>query len=135
MHEGRDGHRPISPGVERIGRAILDASFRVHRTLGPGLLETVYEHCLAEELREAGLQVEQQVPFTVVYRSVKLQVGYRMDLLVGGAVIVEIKSVDGLSPVHLSQVLTYLRFSERRLGFLINFNSVRLSDGIRRIIL
>lgn len=135
MHEGRDGHRPISPGVERIGRAILDASFRVHRTLGPGLLETVYEHCLAEELREAGLHVEQQVPVPVVYRSVKLQVGYRMDLLVGGAVIVEIKSVDGLSPVHLSQVLTYLRFSERRLGFLINFNSVRLSDGIRRIIL
>jgi GxxExxY protein len=121
--------------VEQIGRAVLDASFAVHRALGPGLLETVYEHCLAEELRQAGLHVEQQVPVPVVYGSVRLQVGYRIDLLVGGAVIVEVKSIDGLSPVHVSQVLTYLRFSERRLGYLINFNTVLLKDGIRRIVL
>jgi GxxExxY protein len=134
MHEGHEG-APISSHVEQIGRAVLDASFAVHRALGPGLLETVYEHCLAEELRQAGLHVEQQVPVPVVYGSVRLQVGYRIDLLVGGAVIVEVKSIDGLSPVHVSQVLTYLRFSERRLGYLINFNTVLLKDGIRRIVL
>jgi GxxExxY protein len=113
----------------------MDAAFRLHRAVGPGLLESAYEHCLAEELRSAGLHVEQQVPVPVVYGSVKLNVGYRIDLLVGGAVIVEVKSVDGLSPVHAAQVLTYLRFAERRLGYLINFNTLRLKDGFRRLVL
>ena len=135
MHEGHDGPAPIPASTERIGRAVLDASYRVHKALGPGLLETAYEHCLAEELRQAGLHVEQQVPVPVVYGSVKLQVGYRIDLLVGGTVIVEVKSVDGLAPVHVSQLLTYLRLSERRLGYLINFNTARLRDGIRRLVL
>jgi GxxExxY protein len=135
MHEGHQGFAPIPPAAERVGRAVLDASFRVHDALGPGLLETVYEHCLAEELRQAGLRVEQQSPVPVVYGAVRLPVGYRIDLLVDGAVVVEIKSVDGLSPVHSSQVLTYLRFSRLRLGFLINFNTVRLRDGVRRLVL
>jgi GxxExxY protein len=135
MHEGHDGRQPIPPSTERIGRAVLDAAFNVHRALGPGLLETVYEHCLAEELRLTGLQVEQQAAVPVIYGSVKLEVGYRLDLLVAGAVVVEVKSVDGLSPVHTSQVLTYLRFADRRLGYLINFNTVRLKDGIRRVVL
>ena len=135
MHEEHHERGPIPPGAERIGRAVLDASFRVHRQLGPGLLENVYEHCLAEELRQAGLHVEQQVALPVVYGSVRLDVGYRLDLLINGAVIVEIKSVDALAPIHTSQVLTYLRFSERRLGYLVNFNSVLLRDGIRRIVL
>ena len=135
MHEGREELRAIPPATERIGRAVLDASFRVHTALGPGLLETVYEHCLAEELRGSGLRVEQQAPVPVVYGSVKLEVGYRIDLLVGGLVVVEIKSVEAFAPVHTSQVLTYLRFSARRLGFLINFNTVHLKDGIRRLVL
>lgn len=135
MHEGHDGRAPIPPGVERVGRAVLDASFRVHRALGPGLLESVYEHCLAEELTQAGLHVRHQVGVPVAYGSVRLDVGFRIDLLVAGVVIVEIKSVDALAPVHTSQVLTYLRFSERRLGFLINFNTVLLKDGIRRLVL
>ena len=135
MHEGHEGRRPVPAITERIGRAVLDASFRVHSALGPGLLETVYEHCLAEELRLAGLHVEQQAAVPVIYGSVKLPVGYRIDLLVGRLVVVEVKSVDGLSPVHSSQVLTYLRFSERRLGFLINFNTVRLRDRVCRLVL
>jgi GxxExxY protein len=135
MHDGHDEPSPIPAGVERIGAAVMDAAFRLHRALGPGLLETAYEHCLAEELRAAGIHVEQQVPVPVVYGSVRLNVGYRIDLLVGGAVIVEVKSVDGLSPVHTAQVLTYLRFAERRLGYLINFNTVRLKDGFRRLVL
>lgn len=132
MHEE---HEPIPPSTERVGRAVIDCSIKVHKALGPGLLETVYEHCLAEELRQAGLRVDQQVPVAVVYGSVKLQVGYRIDLLVGEVVVVEVKSVDGLAPVHLSQTLTYLRLSERRLGYLINFNSALLKDGIRRLVL
>jgi GxxExxY protein len=135
MHEGHQEHAPIAESVERVGRAVLDASFRVHSALGPGLLETVYEHCLAEELRQGGLHVDQQVPVPVVYGSVQLQVGYRIDLLVAGDVIVEVKSIDGLLPVQVSQVLTYLRFSERRLGYLVNFNTVRLKDGVRRVVL
>jgi len=114
---------------------VLDASFRVHSALGPGLLETVYEHCSAEELRLANLHVHQQAPVPVVYGSVRLGVGYRIDLLVAGSVVVEVKSIDGLAPVHTSQLLTYLRFSERRLGYLINFNTVHLRDGIRRVVL
>jgi len=135
MHEGHEGAEPIPAHVERIGRAVLDASYNVHRALGPGLLENVYEHCLAEELRRAGLDVRQQVPVPVAYGSVLLEVGYRIDLLVGGAVVVEVKSVEALAPVHLAQVLTYLRFAERRLGYLINFNSVLLKDGVRRVVL
>ena len=135
MHEGHDGLAPIPSAVERIGRGVLDAAFRVHTALGPGLLENVYEHCLAEELRAGGLRVEQQVPVPVVYGSVKLPVGYRIDLLVAGVVVVEVKSIDRLAPVHISQALTYLRFSERRLAFVINFNTVRLRDGVRRVVL
>lgn len=135
MHEGREGAAPIPAETERVGRAVLDSAYRVHTALGPGLLESVYEHCLGEDLRSAGMRVEQQVPVPVVYGSVKLEVGYRLDLLVAKSVIVEVKSVDGLAPVHVAQVLTYLRLSERRLGFLINFNTARLKDGVRRFVL
>jgi GxxExxY protein len=135
MHEGHEGYAPIPPATERMGRGVLDASYRVHKALGPGMLESVHEHCLAEELRQAGLPVEQQVPVPVVYGAVKLEVGYRIDLLVAGSVVVEVKSVDGLAPVHISQTLTYLRFSQRRLGYLINFNTAHLRDGVRRLVL
>jgi len=135
MHEGHQGRGAVPAAVERVGRAVLDASYSVHTALGPGLLETVYEHCLAEELRQAGLHVEQQVPVPVVHGSVKLEVGYRLDLLIERCVIVEVKWIDALTSIHISQVLTYLRFSGRRLGYLINFNTAQLKDGVRRIVL
>lgn len=134
-HEGHDGIEPIPANVERVGRAVMDAAFAVHKTLGPGLLESVYETCLAEELKQRGLRVERQVGVPVVYGEARLEVGYRLDLLVEGAVVVEIKSVEALAPIHTAQVLTYLRFSNVRLGYLINFNTVLLKQGFRRLVL
>ncbi len=113
----------------------MDAAFVVHRELGPGLLESVYEHCLAEELARAGLGVERQVGLPISYRESNLDVGFRLDLLVERKIVVEIKSIDVLASIHTAQVLTYLRFSRLRLGFLINFNTVRLKDGFRRLVL
>lgn len=107
---------------------------KVHSALGPGLLESAYEACLAYELRQRGLQVLTQVGLPVVYNEVKLDVGYRIDLMVENAVIVEVKSVEAIGPVHLAQVITYLKLSDRRLGLLLNFNVARLKDGIKRIV-
>ena len=135
MHDGHNGIEPVSPEVERMGRAVMDAAFLVHRELGPGLLESVYEHCLAEELISAGLPVERQIAVPVNYRQAKLDVGFRLDLLVDRKVVVEIKSIDALASIHTAQVLTYLQFSGLRLGYLVNFNTVRLKDGFRRLIL
>ena len=135
MHEGHEGTAPISPHVERVGKAVLNAAFAVHSELGPGLLESVYEHCLAEELRASGLHVEQQVGIPVSYRNAQLDVGFRLDLLVDRAVVVEIKSINALASIHAAQVLTYLRFSNIRLGYLVNFNTTRLKDGLRRLVL
>lgn len=135
MHDDHDGIAPISPEVNRIGRAVMDAAFAVHRELGPGLLESVYEHCLAEDLLQAGLTVKRQVAIPVSYRDTRLDVGFRLDLLVEGKVVVEVKAIDALASIHVAQVLTYLRFSQARLGYLINFNSLRLKDGFRRLVL
>ncbi len=135
MHSEHNGPAPVPTRVNEIGTSVMDAAFKVHRVLGPGLLETVYEHCLAEELRQAGLAVERQVGVPVVYGDVRLDVGYRLDLLVERAVVVEVKSIENLAPVHSAQVLTYLRFSDIRLGYLINFNTVLLKDGFRRLVL
>ena len=134
MHGGHDGTEPVSPDVNRVGTAVMDAAFAVHRSLGPGLLESVYEHCLAEELLQAGFGVDRQVPIPVEYRDARLDVGFRLDLLVEGKVVVEVKSIDALASIHTAQLLTYLRFSQVRLGYLINFNSVRLKDGFRRLV-
>jgi len=134
MHEGHDGTEPLPPRVERIGRTVIDAAFTVHRALGPGLLESVYETCLAEELRRAGLQVERQVGMPVAYGDVRVDAGFRLDLLVEKAVVVEIKSIDALASIHTAQILTYLRLSGARLGYLINFNSVLLKNGLRRFV-
>ena len=113
----------------------MDAAFTVHRTLGPGLLESVYEACLAEELERAGLNVQRQVGIPISYRAARMDIGFRLDLLVERAVLVEIKSIDALASIHVAQVLTYLRFSGVRLGYLINFNTLRLKDGFRRLVL
>jgi GxxExxY protein len=135
MHDGHDETEPVPEPVNRIGRAVMDAAFTVHRALGPGLLESVYEACMAEELHRAGLQVERQIGVPVAYGEARMDVGFRLDLLVERAVIVEVKSIDALASIHTAQLLTYLRFSGLRLGYLISFNTVRLKDGFRRLVL
>jgi len=118
----------------QISYLIIGASLQIHKTVGPGLLESAYENALIYELKQAGLNVRNQVPLPFQYKDTRLEVGYRVDLIVHEKVIVEIKSVETLSPVHYSQLLTYLRLSGLKLGLLINFNSSRLSSGIHRIV-
>jgi len=124
--------RRISPN--EVSHAIITAAMRVHTELGPGLLESTYTACLQYELGQAGLLSATQVGLPVVYHEVKLELGYRMDLVVEDLVIVEIKSVDAVSPVHHAQLLSYLKLSGKSLGLLINFNVVHLKDGIRRFV-
>jgi|SRR5579859_804022 len=117
-----------------LSKIILNAAFRVHTAVGPGLLESSYEACLACELRNEGLNVLTQVPLPLIYKEVKLEVGYRLDLLVEDLVVVEIKSVDTLAPIHQAQLISYLKLSGKRLGLLINFNVLHLKDGIKRVV-
>src|ERR1700731_2859542 len=118
-----------------ISHAIIGAAIEVHRLLGPGLLESAYEECLSKELALLRLLFDRQKPIPVVYKDVKLECGYRIDLLVEGRVVVELKSIEGLAPIHEAVILTYLRLSGRRFGLLINFNVTVLKDGIRRFII
>jgi len=118
--------------INDISAQILDASIKVHRTLGPGLLESAYETCLAYELRQRGLRVETQVSLPVVYEGMRIDAGYRIDLLVEGQVIIELKAVEKLIPLHEAQLITYLKLSDKRLVILVNFNVIRLKDGFRR---
>ena len=120
--------------AQEVSHAIITAAMRVHSELGPGLLESAYQACLHCELRSAGIRSETQVGLPVVYRGQKLDIGYRIDLLVEGLVIVEIKSVEGISPVHQAQVISYLKLSGKSIGLLINFNVVHLKDGIKRFV-
>lgn len=113
---------------------IIGAAIEVHRVLGPGLLEDTYEECLARELTLRNVRFEQQKPLPLVYKDLKLEAGYRLDLLVEGRIVVELKAVEALAPIHEAIVLTYLRLSGCRLGLLINFNVPVLKDGIRRFI-
>ncbi len=117
-----------------IATAVLDHAFTLHRTLGPGLLESVYEKALFYDLVESGLLVQSQLPVPLVYKEVKFEAGFRLDLLVENKVIVELKAIDNLAPVHFAQTLTYLKLSNKRLGLLINFNNKLLKDGIHRIV-
>jgi GxxExxY protein len=114
---------------------IIGASIEVHKRLGPGMLESAYEECLCRELELGGFTCSRQVPVPVIYRDIKLECGYRLDLLVENTVVVEVKSVEHLAPVHEAQVLTYLRFSDKHLGLLVNVNVKILKEGIRRFIL
>ena len=134
-HEGHQGHKGLGADVEVLARTIVDASLKVHRALGPGLLESAYEHCLAHELHARGLPLRRQVPLPIVYDGAKLDAGYRLDIVVDDRVIIEIKAVDQLTRLHEAQVLTYLKLSGMRLGFLMNFNIVLFKDGLRRLIL
>lgn len=116
-----------------IATAILDQAFKIHRELGPGLLESVYERCLEYELTEAGYKVQAQKPVAMNYKNISFEAGFRLDLLVNDKVIVEIKSVENLAPVHFAQTLTYLKMTGLKLGLLINFNTKFLKDGIHRV--
>lgn len=117
-----------------IATQIINVAFQLHKKVGPGLLESAYEHALAHDLLEAGLNVQQQVGLPFLYKNVRLEVGYRIDLLVCRKVIVEIKSIENLAPVHFAQTLTYLKLSDLRLGLLINFNTPLLKNGIHRVV-
>ena len=134
-HEGHKGHEALDPRVNVWAREIVDAGLKVHKTLGPGLLESAYEHCLAYELQTRGLKLQRQAALPIVYEATRLDAGYRLDLIVENAIIVEIKAVEALAPIHEAQLLTYLNLSGCRLGFLINFNVVLFKQGIKRMIL
>lgn len=126
---------PTSQAVDGVARIVVGAALTVHRALGPGLLESVYETCLAHELTKRGLSVERQVTTPIVYDGVVMESGLRLDMLVEGCLIVELKAVEAIQPVHQAQVLTYLRLTGHRLALLINFNVALIREGIHRIIL
>jgi GxxExxY protein len=125
---------PIPQDVEQLAAEIVDAAIKVHKALGPGLLESVYEQCLVHELTRRELRPQQQVALPIVYEGAKLDSGLRIDLLVNSLIIVEVKAVEALLPVHQSQLLTYLKLSGRRVGFLVNFNVPLLKDGLKRLV-
>lgn len=120
--------------LNRVGDIILDGAFKVHSQLGPGLLESAYQACLLHELQSRELVVKREVPVPIAYDGLKLDVGFRVDLLVNDKVVVELKAVDKLLPIHMAQVLTYLKLTGCRLGYLLNFNVVHLRDGIKRVV-
>lgn len=120
--------------LDEISGQVIGAAIAVHRELGPGLLESAYEACLVHELRQRGVRVEQQIPQPVFYKGLQLECGYRLDLLVENRVIVELKAVETLLPIHEAQLLTYLKLRQLRLGLLINFNVPILKHGIKRLL-
>ncbi len=120
--------------TNKITSEIIGIAINVHRALGPGLLESAYEEGLASDLKNAGLKIERQKPVPVFYKDIKLKCGYRIDILVEDEVIIELKSVEQLAPIHDAQMLTYLKFSNKKIGLLINFNVILLKNGIKRFI-
>lgn len=119
--------------LNELSYQIIGTAIDIHKSVGPGLLESTYENALAYDLREKGFKVLQQLPMPFVYKEVKMDVGYRIDLLVEDTIIIQIKSVENLAPVHYSQLLTYLKLSDKKLGLLMNFNTKVLKSGIHRI--
>ena len=126
---------PIPAETEELAKAVVDAALKVHKSLGPGLLESVYEICLAHELKLRGIPFQTQVALPVIYEGITIDAGLRLDLLVKDCLIVELKAVETMHPLFDAQLLTYLKLSGKRLGLLINFNVPVLKDGIRRIVL
>jgi GxxExxY protein len=129
---GAGAAREQSP--HEISHSVIKAALKVHSVLGPGLLESAYEAALAHELRKIGFRVETQVGLPVVYDGMKLELGYRIDMLVNDLVIVELKSVEEISKIHVAQVISYLKLSNKKLGLIINFNVLHLKDGIKRLV-
>lgn len=128
-------HAPIPLRAENAARASVDAALQVHKALGPGLLEFAYEHCLAFEIARRGLEVQRQLALPIIYEGERLDAGYRLDLVIEGTVIIEIKSIDALAPIHDAQVLTYLKLSGLRVGLLMNFNVALFRQGLKRFVL
>ncbi|MGF7139208.1 GxxExxY protein [Roseimarinus sediminis] len=120
--------------INKISEIIIGCAIEVHKQLGPGLLESAYEECLCYELKIAGLRFERQKPVPVVYKEIKLDCGYRIDILVEDTVVIELKTVEAFSPVHEAQILTYMKFANKKIGLLINFYVTRLKDGLKRYI-
>ncbi len=119
--------------IDQIAKEIVDSAFKIHTKLGPGLLESAYETCMAHELKKRGFVVERQKPQPVFYDDIEIETGYRLDILVDDLVIIELKSVETLAPIHQAQLMTYLKLSGKEVGFLINFNVPLIKQGIRRI--
>lgn len=117
-----------------ISKIVFDSALKVHKSLGPGLLESAYEECLFYELKKFDLLVQKQKALPLIYEGVNMEIGYRVDLIIENKVIIEIKSVDALNDIHLAQILTYLKLSDCKLGMLINFNVVLIKNGIRRVV-
>jgi len=117
-----------------ISKVVFDCSLKVHKALGPGLLESAYEECLFYELKKTGLKIEKQKPLPLIYEDVKLEAGYRVDIIIEDKFIIEIKAVEALNGVHLAQLLTYLKLADCKLGMLINFNVTLIKNGIKRVI-
>ncbi|MGC1276370.1 MAG: GxxExxY protein [Planctomycetaceae bacterium] len=139
-HEGTKGtkmnrYEPVSAECEEVSRQVIDSAMKVHRTLGPGLLESVYEQCRHHELKTRGLSARRQVPVPVIYDGVTIESGLKLDLLVSDLVIVELKAVELMIPLYEAQLLTYLKLAHRQVGLLINFNVPLLKHGIKRVIL
>lgn len=120
--------------LEEIGSHVVNSAVKIHRSLGPGLLESAYQQCLAYELRKAGFQVESEVVIPIQYEEIQIDNGYRVDMLINDAVIVENKTVDRLLRIHMAQILTYLKMKDLRLGYLINWNVKLIKDGIQRLV-
>jgi GxxExxY protein len=119
---------------ELAGKTVLDAAFAVHSELGPGLLESAYEACLVHEIGKRGAMVRRQIPLAIRYKGIELEAGYRLDLVVDECVLVELKAVERLSDLHMSQILTYLKLSDMSLGYLLNFNVQHMKQGIKRVV-
>ena len=117
-----------------LSKIVFDCALKVHKSLGPGLLESAYEECLFYELKKQGLNVEKQKPLPLIYEEVKLDIGYRIDVIVNNKLIIEIKSVEALNDVHFAQLLTYLKLTNCKLGLLINFNVTLIKNGVKRVV-
>jgi len=133
-NSSRKIYSPIPAETERVGKLVLDAAYKVHNVLGPGLLESVYQIAVKHVLEAGGTSVETEVKLPIMFEGVKLESALRIDVLVEKCVIVELKSVEKMNPVYEAQLITYLRLSKVRLGFLVNFNVPHLKDGIKRIV-
>ncbi len=134
-HEGTKRIEPIPAELDSIARAVVDAAFKVHTELGPGLLESVYELCLAHELRKRGLRIELQLVLPITFDEIQIDSALRIDMLIESQLIVELKSTEAHHALFEAQLLTYLKLAKKRLGLLINFNVPRIRDGIKRIAL
>ncbi len=134
MNSKQKVYQALPDEVEAIGKKVLDAAFQVHTALGPGLLESVYEACLAHELKQSGLNVQTQVVLPVTYKELRIEAGFRLDFLIEQMVIVEIKAIETIIPLHQAQLLTYLKLAGLHLEYLINFNVPHLKNGIKRMV-